>query len=801
MGKEQFEMNTDGNELYIIKDSACDYSIVIPADASEVEENAARELQEYLVKTTNVHLNITEETWAKGPCIFVGRTAFAEENGIMGSEEENWHIAVCGEHLILTGGKTSRHRGITYAVYHFLEDHVGIRWWNHVEEHVPVVTELKIDRNLHREGTPLFRMRKAIDTFASTDFYPLAHNKVNMVGAGDNVIGRAHSRSVRDTGGAYCPGPPSQSHTMSHYFPVGEYFEKHPEWWGWDAAEHRRKSNRQHCMCSEGLYQAMQEKLLANIRAEYASAKRYGIEPPHFFSVSISDDQMHCECPDCVASVKKSGRMGHILKFVNRLARAVAKEYPEAMLETCAYWDYIDPPLDDTVPEPNVLIRVAEMLVDVAHDVNYPTNSRKRELLKKWAEICKKSGSPVYTWEYLYHDYVNFPMALMYQLPGNFRTYYELGVTGCFVENEIAGLSDFWACTQWMLCKFLENPYIDFDETLEDFLAKYYGAGAAGYLREFLRLTHEACEQSELRIMLFQNCANWNYVTPELICEGLRLFQLAFAAAEGNPIYEQRLREAEASLYKCIAVRRGDLLRMMEQRGVSFAIPTVQEAAAKVLVYLEEVKEKYAYHVRDTSVHYDKFMLRNIQKEKRIFRQLLEEGEGAEAPLPKFLKDITPADVYQIPAYRIQRSVTHRYMSEERDGCSASGTVLSLRAEALGFTDELTDSAAWRLPLILASDGKPDRKLLISKADLDGGAYRWFKLENVDDVCRGSNSYLCVCVMEGLAIKLNFIAECFPFTSCDIYMSLKGEGHSFDGAADRENNIVFDRFLIVRRVK
>ncbi len=787
------------NDLYIIKNGACDYSIVVPDDASAVEENAARELRDYLIKATNLHLSIRIESKAEGKCIYVGHTDFAKNNAIIGAAEENWQMAVCGDNLVLTGGLTKKQRGITYAVYHFLEDIVGIRWWNHVEEYVPQIKELKIEKDFKKEGTPLFKMRKIVNTFGTPDFYPLAHAKVNMVGAGDNVIGRGHSRSVIDTGGAYCPGPPAQAHTMELFFPAEEYFEEHPDWWGWDEAEQRRKSNRQHCMSSEGLYQALEEKLLDIIRAEYSSAKNYGIEIPHFFSVSVSDNQFHCECPACKASVQKSGRMGHILKFVNRLARTVAKEYPEALLETFAYWDYIDPPIDDTVPEKNVLIRVADMLVDVVHDINYPTNSKKLDMLKKWTEICKKSGSPIYTWEYIIHDFVNYPIAYMYQLPGNYRKYYELGVTGCFTENELGFLSDFWPCTEWMLSKYLENPYIDFEETLNDFLTKYYGEKSAPYLHEFLELVHKVNEESDCRVLFFQNTSNWNYTTPELIAEGLRLFELAHKAAEGNSIYEQRIREAEVTIYKCIAVRRSDFVRLMKLSGKEFALPSVKEASAKVLACLEEIKAKYEFHIRDTSMHCDKWLLRAINKEIPVFEQLLEEGDAKDAPLPDILDGVSADDVYQIPAYRIQRSATYWYISQVKDEKSASGTVLSFKAAGVGFTDELVDSSEWRLPLILETDNKPNREILISQAELADGEYHWFRLENVDDVCRGSNSCLYVRVREGLAIKLNFLQECFPFNSCDIYVAVRGEGHSFGGNKDKEDAIIFDRFLIVKR--
>lgn len=785
------------NELIIVKDAASAYTIVIPKESSEVEERAAQEVREYILKATGAELDIVDEGEEKLPCIYLGHTSYARKNGVTTNAEENWRIKVIDENIVLTGGVSNKHRGVIYSAYHFIEGVVGVRWWNHVEEYVPELSELKIASDYNDEGTPMFSYRKGVSTYANTDFYWYARNRLNAIKGGDNVIDGPFNSSVRKTGGALYSGAPSAAHSIPLYFPANEYFDSHSDWYGWDAAEARRRSDRQNCLCNEEYYQAFLEKLLSYIKSDFRDADNAGIDRPHFFSVSAADDQMHCQCPDCVASVKKSGRSGHLLKFVNRLARDIKKVYPDVNLETLIYWDYIEPPLDDICPEENVIIRFADLLVDIAHDLLSENNKRKLDMLKKWGQLCKKNGAKMYAWEYLIHNFTSIPQAMMYQLPGNYATLYEMGVRGCFVENELGYMPDFWCLTQWMLCKYLENPYIDFEATLDDFLTKYYGKAAAS-VKNYLETLYNLMEESDLYVVLDNNCANWSYITPEFIIEGLRLFDEAFAAVKGDSVMEQRLREIELSLQRCIAVMHDDLIRIMERKGIKFSLPTVKEACEKVLFEIEEIRKKYEYHIGTIAVHHDYLLEQRLDMEKKVFTEI-KNREPKEYAMPEFLNGVKEEDTYNIPAYQIASYFDLGYISTVVDDEADSGKTVRHTAASVGFSDELKDPAEWRLPVILTQNAKKSRELLISHADLCDGEYKWFCMENITEVKPGSNSYLYIYDTKGVALRLNPITEILPFSACDIYVRIKGEGHSFGGGADMEDAICVDRFIIVKR--
>lgn len=782
--------------LYIVKDAVSLLPIIIPENPSEVEEYAAEELRLYILKATGAAPEIIEENGKKDG-IYVGHTRFAEKNDIKGNNAENWIIKTVAGSLVITGGITNEDRGIPYSVYHFLEDIVGVRWWNHTEEFVPSLAALAVDI-LDLSGTPAFPYRKTVDSFGYTDFYYSARNRINAVGSGDNVIDGGFNSSVRKTGGALWAAPPSHVHTLSEYFPPDEYFKTNPEWWGWDETEKRRRSDRQYCLSSESFYEKMREKLFKNICSQYKKTEKCGVNKPHFFSVSLPDDRLHCQCPECVASVEKSGRSGHTLKFINRLAKEIRDVYPDAVIETLAYWDYIEAPKDDTVPESNIIIRFAHLLEDISHSNNHPHNIDKMRMLNEWSAICKKTGASLYVWEYNLYLFPHFPLPILYNIPENYRSYKELGLKGCFTENELDFIQDFWCLNQWLLTRYMENPYRDFDSVMEDFLTKYYG-DAAPYIREYLDNANSLMQNSSMYIMLDQTCTNFNYITAEFVAEGTELFDKAFLAVKDDKVLSQRVREASLALYRSAAICHDDLIRDIELRNLDVVIPSVEMACDRVLGALSELKEKYAFYINRTSVHYDNGLLTRIGEQEDLFTRIKNDNYS-DFTVPDIIKGTKKEDIYNIPAYKIVRFLKNqnKVITEPDEGAD-SPYVLRYKGWVLNLTDKLYDKKAWKLPVYLTQNNEIKDTVVINKSDLDGEEYKWFSFKKVNVVNGETDS--CIYVMEsnGLAIKLSPIQRVFPFEKCDIYVRIKGEGRSFGSDKEKEDTICIDRFMIVRK--
>ncbi len=114
----------------ISQDGQAKAIIAVAADAPEPEQHAARELAVFLGQITGATFAPTNQKKPEASCIFVGPAAarWADEQfSSDGLDAEGIIIRTIGDDLILAGG---RPRGTLYAVYTFLEDRLGCRWWS-----------------------------------------------------------------------------------------------------------------------------------------------------------------------------------------------------------------------------------------------------------------------------------------------------------------------------------------------------------------------------------------------------------------------------------------------------------------------------------------------------------------------------------------------------------------------------------------------------------------------------------------------------------------------------------------------
>jgi hypothetical protein len=125
---------TDLHSAELAKDGATAWKIVLPDEPTIVEKTAARELSGHLKLVTGANFpTIAEKDVPAGgrSLIFVGHTAQAPKKDYKFDEI---FIKMDGGNLVLAGHKK---RGCLYAVYSFLQDVVGVRWWAPGETFTP----------------------------------------------------------------------------------------------------------------------------------------------------------------------------------------------------------------------------------------------------------------------------------------------------------------------------------------------------------------------------------------------------------------------------------------------------------------------------------------------------------------------------------------------------------------------------------------------------------------------------------------------------------------------------------------
>ncbi|MBE6930603.1 MAG: DUF4838 domain-containing protein [Ruminococcaceae bacterium] len=763
-------------------------NIYIAKLASVVEQNAAKELSTWLQKACGAEFPILSESEACSCCpgIYVGFTDFAASHGVKAEGGRNslggveaWVIRAVEGSLVLTGGNCNTDRGIVYAVEHYLEDVIGIRFWNALEEYVPAIPEFSIDPTLNLSGEPEQEMRMSI----ACSF--IGDDKMFAIRRRENYI-----KLPDEWGGCVTCSPRGWCHTINYILPRSdEQFREHPEWYAWSDRMNKRISYGQYCLNNEEFLQAFEKAFIDDIARFYAEADAKGEARPHHFHISMEDHNYNCECPKCKEVVAKSGGTGNVLRFVNRMARAAEKVYPGILVETLVYQSYMELPLDDTVPAPNVIIRLADIEIDILHGLNHPNNAHVLDVLKGWSAICKKGGNPLTIWDYNC-SYTQTFASNIYRLAENFRTYTDYGVTGQFVEHEEPLISDFWCLKNWLMTHQMEDSRVDDRALIADFMEKYYGA-AAPYLTRWIEITEELSANSPLRMRCIEYFTKADHVTYDAILEGNRLFDEAEAAVQYDEVLTRRVRQARVPIDVAIIERYDTLLYVARHRGetLPFDRQTSGLRYALTIAQTSALTEEYRKEHPDTGAPY-------WEGSKAL---LFQQQPHKAAPIPAQFAD---TDALQIPMHdyiflgSIRDGTTYIQDPDAALGVTMQRTVAAsspARQDAMKMYPRGTDNPHFMLTLRHRGQDFT-REFYLDEVEPD--QYKLYHLFDIDDLGEDSNTMMRIVFP---SMHISGFARDLPTGKIAVWASMKFSGAAYGGSAEIEDAIAMDRMFLVPR--
>ena len=359
------------------------YAIVVGAEASESEQWAAQELQHWLKEVSGAEFPLRSDADPAAPQeIVVGfnkrtRKLLGAKVSRPDDGDESFIYLNAGPAIVIQGG---RDRGTMYGVMTFLERELGVRWYTPTISVAPKKERFAFV-HLHHTESPGIRVR---NDFYYEAFDPIwaARQKVNgAMGLREQPGGVESYWSV---------------HTFYRFMPPEEFFDDHPEYYSLIEGE-RRHERTQLCLTNPDVLRIVTERVSDVMRKE----------PGHLiYSVSQNDWRNPCECDKCQAIAKREeSESGPLIWFVNQVAEAVGKEFPDKYIGTLAY-QYTRKPCKTLRPRENVVVRFCSIECCFAHDfLTCPENATFVDDIKGWAAIAPH----IYIWDYV----VNFSHYIM----------------------------------------------------------------------------------------------------------------------------------------------------------------------------------------------------------------------------------------------------------------------------------------------------------------------------------------------------------------------------------------------------
>ena len=560
----------------IAEDGTAQCRIVVSDAAPPSTQYAARELQHFLQEVTGAGIAIVSDKTALEPHdILLGSNAHLEavtggriDPGAMGQEE--YVLRTVGGHLVIAGGEP---RGTLYGVYGLLEDHLGCRWFTPDAQRIPQQAHLSIGP-LDEHIIPRLEYREpfVMDCF---DGDWAARNRMNSSAA---RLEERHGGKVTYFGFV---------HTFQGLLPPDKYFDEHPEYYSLIKGA-RLKERSQLCCTNEDVIRLVTEEVRKRMR-----------EHPEctVFSVSQNDWHNYCECEKCTALAEAEGtQMAPVLHLVNRVAAAVAEEFPDKLVDTLAY-QYTRKAPKTMRPEPNVVIRLCSIECCFAHPFVTCDSEENKSFVRDvedWSQRCNR----LWVWNYntSFSNYL-MPYPNLRVRDDNIRFYADHNVTGIFEQDVYTTLNgELSPLSGYLNAKLLWNPDYDENTAINEFLDGVYGP-AAPSIRKYIDLIHDKVQKENLHMDIWIGPEH-PLLTTELLEEANRLWDEAEAAVADTYPELDRVRAARLSVeFATIEHMRREGLKIYEIDHANRTMRVRPEFRARVERFLDDARR---YHVTKT---------------------------------------------------------------------------------------------------------------------------------------------------------------------------------------------------------
>ena len=480
---------------FAVKDAV----IVLPENAGITDTYAAERLKYYLDEITSGDIEIAYGSADGGFVIAL--------NGDLQAADGSYTLASTENGLTVSG---AGNKGVINGVYRFLEEFCGCHWYEAEVIVVPENENLTVPRDINIEYTPFFE-------YSETDTRSAMDAEFSVA---NGLTGGIYKDLSPEQGGAveYIGG---SSHTLvNRYCKPSVYFEEHPEYF---ALVDGVRTGTQLCLTNENVKDVVTAEALALLEKKHNPDADVQI-----LSITQADNGYYCQCNNCSALDNATGSpAGTMLTFVNEIAGRIkaSGSYDNVAFDTFAYQYTRKAPVG-VVPREDVIVRLCSIECCFGHTLDDPdceSNTAFMQDLSEWSKICNR----LYIWNYnlncdeSINIYANFGT-----MQRNTQIFYEHNVKGIYQQgvyyiSESDG--EFGEMKTYLLTKLMQNPYLDFDKEMTEYMTAVYGDGGV-YLKEFIDIVTDHAVTSYKHLYLEEDS---RYSLPGMMpwevskCDGL----------------------------------------------------------------------------------------------------------------------------------------------------------------------------------------------------------------------------------------------------------------------------------------
>ena len=473
IGKEPVFQATD---IDFTSGGATDYSIVVPADATDNETTAVSELQYFLNLATGIVFDTiadTDAVWSEqAKYISVGDTSVREAAGVQTDYaqllDNGYVVKRVGNSIFIAG---ARDFGTLNGVYGFLRHQVGYRYY--------AVDEFKVNDA---------SSSKLLD-FDWTDVPSFNWREVNYgeIIRDSTIMHRMRFNATEDI---YVNG--HNSHYSFTLIPPDEYADEHSDWFA--------ENNTQLCYSNKEMQDEYVLRLEEVLKTNTASTVLLGHE----------DNVYWCDCADCTDMKNKYGTDAAVLvKFTKEVAARVnawlAETYPERdpLNVICfAYQATVEPPVtydeatdtytavdESMMFDEHTGIMFAPIGADFAVPLTHEKNADAYSQYRGWSALTDR----IHLWTYsLYMNHALVLNDTFSSIQDNYKLFVSNGNSTILDQTEhfqpvSAGFGRLKAFIQ---ANLQWNVNADMNALIDEFFVNYFKDAEPAMRRFFDELRH-----------------------------------------------------------------------------------------------------------------------------------------------------------------------------------------------------------------------------------------------------------------------------------------------------------------------